>query len=222
MSHRSAQRARSFCFIAIALLTLPAAAAQAAQINVFSSQNVVTVGGTISVFFEIGGLSSALDDSLSGFDFDVRFDPTLLSLSGSSFVDPLTLLNQLDLPEAGSLGFVNDQNLAGGVLDILALSGNSSSLLDQGQADAFRFLTLTFTALAPGALTTVSLDLMDPGLAFLDSSAGLLAPTFLQSSASIAIRAPGAQVPEPTSIVLLIAGAALLACARRARISPRT
>ena len=218
MLHRAKRFTSRLCACAIALLTLSAVTTHAAEINIFSSQSSVTTGNTFSVFFEIRGLSAALDDSLSGFDLDVHFDPTLLALSDAVFLDPLTLVNQLDLPEVGSLGFINDQRVESGVLDILALSGNSASVLDQTQANAFRFLTLTFTALGPAALATISVDPADLGLLFLNSSAGLLAPTFLQSSASVAITAPGAAVPEPSSILLLIAGVALLLRSRSTQV----
>ncbi|NVD97577.1 PEP-CTERM sorting domain-containing protein [Massilia sp. BJB1822] len=187
---------------------------QAAVINLSTSASSVAVGQSFNVDFRISGMSSAAGDSLSGFDLNVLFDSAAVQLTSFSFLDASGSLNQLDLSEAGSFGFLGDAQASGNSIDVFGLSGNSAAVLDTDQADAFRFLSLNFKALAPSAGTAIGLDLSDPNLLFTDSGAGSLPYTMNGDSVRLAI-GQGAQVPEPGTLLLLLATLPALALLRR-------
>lgn len=188
--------------------------AGAATISVSASANSVAVGQGFSVDLRIAGLSAAPRGSLAGFDLDLRYDTSALRLVGFSFLDRASARNQLDLDEPDSFGFFGDVSAAGGVIDAYGVSGNSGSFLDANQADAFRFLSLEFVALAAHAGTMVAIDLLDPNLLLLDSGTGLLDAAIDPAQVLVTI-VQTAQVPEPQSLALLGLGALGLAAAHR-------
>lgn len=191
--------------------------APAAVINVSTTSAHVSVGQSFNVLFDVRGLSSAPNDSLSGFDLDIVFDPRTVRLLNASFFDPASGANQLAFSEAGSFGFIGQSVISGGVIDLFGISGNSAGVLDASQNDVFRFVTLTFETLASSPGTFIGVNLADPALLFTDSGAGVLPIAFDNSSVGIAI-GPTA-VPAPSSFALCMAGMiALLTTMRRRRI----
>jgi len=207
------------CLQAAALTTLTlCAAAHAATINVSTGSTTYHVGQGFSVDFRIDGLTGAVGDSLSGFDLDILFDSSLLQLTGYGFGDPASNRNELDLPEAASLGFLGAANASGNVIDAFGVSGNSADVLDAEQAGGFRFLTLTFLALAASTETAIQIDLADNGLLFLDSGFGDLTTDFGAARVAFAITPGATAVPEPGSLALLLVGAAGMAFAGRRRM----
>ncbi|UMR29144.1 PEP-CTERM sorting domain-containing protein [Massilia sp. MB5] len=186
---------------------------QAAVINLSSSASSVAVGQSFNVDFRISGLSGAADDSLSGFDLTVMFDSRVLQLTGFSFADA-NGVNQLDLAEAASFGFLGDAKASGSLIDVFGLSGNSATVLDAAQTDAFRFLSLNFKALAPSAGAFINLDKFDPEILFVNSGAGGLPINFGSDGVQIAI-GQNTQVPEPGTLLLLLAALPALLLARR-------
>ncbi|QDG70153.1 hypothetical protein [Janthinobacterium tructae] len=192
--------------------------APAAVINVSTTSAHVSVGQSFNVLFDVRGLSSAANDSLSGFDLDIVFDPLTVRLLNASFFDPASGTNQLAFSEAGSFGFIGQTAISGGVIDLFGISGNSAGLLDARQNDVFRFVTLTFETLASSPGTFIGVNLADPALLFTDSGAGGLPIAFDNSSVGIAI-GPTA-VPAPSSFALCMAGMiAILATIRRIRVA---
>ena len=205
------RRILRFGLLSISMLCGATTSAQAAFVEVTASQASVNLGGVFSVHFGISGLTAASGSSLSGFDLNVQFDASVLQLSGYSFVDPASALDQLDLPEMGSPGAIGSVLASGGLIDVFDLSGNSEAVLDGLQADSFRFLSLTFTALAASSGSSILIDLVDPDLLFIDSSGGTLPVSFRSSSASITVEQGSAVLPEPAALglvlVALLAGA---------------
>lgn len=192
--------------------------APAAVINVSTTSAHVSVGQSFNVLFDVRGLSSAANDSLSGFDLDIVFDPLTVRLLNASFFDPASGTNQLAFSEAGSFGFIGQTAISGGVIDLFGISGNSAGLLDARQNDVFRFVTLTFETLASSPGTSIGVNLADPALLFTDSGAGGLPIAFDNSRVGIAI-GPTA-VPAPSSLALCMAGMiALLTTMRRRRVA---
>jgi len=192
--------------------------APAAVINVSTTSAHVSVGQSFNVLFDVRGLSSAPNDSLSGFDLDIVFDPLTVRLLNASFFDPASGTNQLAFSEAGSFGFIGQTAISGGVIDLFGISGNSAGVLDARQNDIFRLVTLTFETLASSQGTFIGVNLADPALLFTDSGAGGLPIAFDNSSVGIAI-GPTA-VPAPSSFALCMAGMiALLITMRRRRVA---
>jgi hypothetical protein len=193
---------RTSVFCAAALCSL----AHAASIDVSPSQSSVLLGAHYDVRFDISQLTSDTDDSLAGFDLNVKYDPAFVTLVGYSFVDPAYGNNQLDLPDPASLGFVG--SVGGFVpIDVVALSGNQSIVLDDVQANSFRFLTLTFSADHVTSRTDVAIDLKDPDLQLVNPAGAALPVSFKSSVASVAIT--GA-VPEPEVLVQVASGGLVL------------
>lgn len=183
--------------------------ANATEISVSVSNANPSVGDSVDVYFTISGLTSAPANSLSAFDFDILFDDTVLSFINASFDDPV-LGNQLDLPEASAFPFDGGVfDLGSGLLDAYGLSGNSDSVLDADQADQFRFLGLSFTAIAAGSVSAL-IDLSDPFLAVLDSGFSDLIVDYAPSQVDFTVSSGVAGVPEPGSLLLLAIGTPML------------
>jgi hypothetical protein len=194
-------------------------AVAAAEINLVPQSSQVAVGGGVTLDFKVSGLSGSVGDSLSGFDINLLFDPTVLALRSYSFSDGGGT-NWLSLPEAGAMSFVSDVIVSGNTIDAFGVSGNSAAALDAGQPDNFRFLSIAFEALAQGS-TNVSVDLADPNLLFLDSNGAPLSMRMLNSAASITIQANGSSAtPEPNGLLLVALGLATLLGSQR-KFAPR-
>lgn len=182
-------------------------------IKVSASQSSVHVGEVFTIYFDISGFSPAAGNSLSGFDINVLNNAALAGLGTVSFIDPASAINQLDIDELGSLGFFGDATQGAGMVDAVGLSGNSTAVLDAEQADSFRFLSLSFTALAASSGAEFAIDLSDPGMLFLDSRGRLMEVDYQSARAVVTITENGGgQVPEPASLALValaLAGAAL-------------
>jgi hypothetical protein len=204
-----------------ALLCVGASTASAAVINVSTASNKLTVGQSFFVAFSVSGLTGAPNDSLSGFDLNVHFDQSAVQLTGFSFVDPGSAQNQLDLAEPGAFPFLGDVIGGSGVIDAFGLSGNSASVLDASQANAFTFLMLKFSALAASQLSTIAIDMNDPNLLFTNSEADLLAPGFGSTAVTFEISSGSTSVPEPGVLLLLGAGATALMLSRRRKFTGR-
>jgi hypothetical protein len=200
---------------ALLVAALGMAPARAAVIDVSTPSNTLLVGDTVSVNFNISGLTAAPDASLSAFDLDIRFDQAAMQFTGFGFADPASGLNQLDLAEAGSFPFLGDAFINGSLIDAYGLSGNSAALLDAGQADSFTFLVLHFTAIATSPVSTVAIDLSDPAQLFVDSQAARLAATIGAPGVQFAINAAVPPVPEPAALPLFGVGLLVLAAMHR-------
>lgn len=211
----------SGALLAFACLSVAAGTAYATPtVNLSGSAASGTVGFAWTVSFDISGLGTGTNESLSGFDINVNYDPALLYFTGFSVINPATHDVQLDLPEPGQWGlFADVSNLGGGVLDAYAVSGNSASVLDAAQLDSFRFLALNFVALAAGS-ALVSLDVGDPNLLFTDSDANQMSVNLQHTSAQLDIRQPSGQLPEPATWLLAGMGLAGAALGRRRTTLP--
>jgi hypothetical protein len=182
--------------------------ANASVISVNVSNSSLGIGDTVNVDFRISGLTRAIGDSLSGFDFDILYDEAAFSLTSYDFNDPV-LGNQLDLLEAFSLGFYGDViTTGGGVLDAYGVSGNSDWVLDSDQADEFSFLNLSFRAIAETSSSVFEIDLVDPNLLALDSMFNNLSVAYSPVSASVVVSdaSTPTPVPEPATLLLFSMG----------------
>lgn len=184
---------------ALASLSLCTAFAQAAPLlSVVPQMQIVDVGAPISVDIEISGLTGSL--ALGTFDIALATDPGLLVFNSASFG------NQLDVLGLGSIQAVTPSP---GSVGLFELSLDSPSDLASLQADAFRLATLTFTALAASAGTTLNLSISALGDA---DGAAIVADT---ANARVAINSIQTPVPEPPSWALVLAGAAAVGWSAR-------
>lgn len=214
VSARKSVRRLSF-LVALVAFSVFSVTSSASTISVTPSASQVNVGDPFSVFFDISGLTSTPGDSLSGFDLSIFYDPAVATFSGFSFTDPSSVINQLDLAELGAFPFAGDATAAGGVIDAFAISGNSPAILDSDQANAFRFLALSFIAVAPSAGTLISIDLNDPNLLFVDSGSGSLPVAFQNTRASVDVVQSAPNLPEPATWILLVVGSLALVSLRQ-------
>src|SRR5262245_39321709 len=79
-------------------------AAQTTALEFVPTSQSVTISNSVTVAITISGLGTGVPPSLSVFDLDVTFDPTLLAFSSVTFGDP-TLGDELDVLGLGSLAF---------------------------------------------------------------------------------------------------------------------
>jgi hypothetical protein len=122
---------------------------QAALISVEPVSQTVAVGAPVQVAVTVSGLASGAAPSLSAFDLDLTYDPTVLQFTSLTFGDPV-LGDQLDL-SAPPLGTVTGYDaLVPGLVNHFELSLDSVPTLDSLQAGDFKLTVFHFTALAPG------------------------------------------------------------------------
>lgn len=198
-------------------------AANAGTVTLAAGTSSIKVGDSFTLQVKMSGLSAAPGDSLSGFDLNLKFDNTVSAFVGVDFTDAGSGINQLNQPEAGAFPFIGEAALTGAdTVNAFGLSGNSPSLLDAQQLDAFVFLTLRFTALAESSSALFSLNPSDPGLLFADSDSGALAVDFDISRLALNI-GPGTSNPvsEPPALALALAALLLMGRFRRTARSPK-
>lgn len=197
----------------VVLAVSTASMAFAALIDLSKTGPVAQVGDLFWINLSVGGLTSSPLDSISGFDVDLTFDPTVLKYTQVSFVDPGSARNELSLP-GGVLPFFGEvTESSSGRLDLVGVSGNTALQLDAEQADAFAFVRVQFQLLTATS-SLVSLDLMDPNLLFSNSASGPADLQFRTPSVSIEVGGVSA-VPEasaasliPVVVAALVAGRA--------------
>ena len=195
---------RTSILIVSTALLLAAAQADAITIGLNPSAQNVDQGNSVDVEVAISDLGVDMAPSISIFDLDLTFEPSLLSYSGAMFGDPV-LGDQLDLFGFGSLTDVIDNG--SGVVNLYELSFDLAADLDDFQADAFTMVTVTFDALAVGT-SALTLTLKELG----DSLGDPLTATL--EDGSITVRA-SASAPEPVTVGLLAIGLIGLQLRRR-------
>lgn len=175
----------------VCLLSLLAAGPAQASIiiRITPSTQSVDVGTPVNVAVTISGLGDLTAPSLSTFDLNINFDPTLLTFSHATFGDPV-LGDQLDLLGLGSL---TSDTPGVGTVNLFELSFDSPSDLDTLQAGSFTLATLTFNAPSCG---TSNLEISINALG--DSLGDPLAATIQSGSITC--------IPEPPSLLLVSIG----------------
>ena len=153
------------------------------------SNQIVAVGTPVNIALTISGLGDYTAPSLSTFDLDVNFDPTLLTFGSAAFGDPI-LGDQLDLTGLGTITDIS--NPAPGKVNLFELSFDSATDLDTLQAGNFTLATLSFNTLA-GGVSPLTIVINALG----DASGDPLTATASNGSVTI---------PDPTTLMLLMAG----------------
>jgi hypothetical protein len=181
------------------LLGLPlvavTAVAQAITLSVNPAIQNVNLGSSVSVGVSISGLADGAAPSLGAYDFDLSFNPGVLSFSGAVFGD------QLDLLGSGS---VKDATPGAGSVRVSEISLALPGDLDSLQAGSFTLATLSFQAIGVGA------SLLDLTINGLEDAVGA-GLTGLSSGGMVTVQQANA-IPEPST--LLLACLAMLALAK--------
>lgn len=121
--------------------------AQAITVGIDPATQTIGPGSSTKVALTIAGLGSGTSPSLSTYDLNIAYDPSVITLTGVTFGDPV-LSDQLDLFSLGSITSSSDS--PPGTLNVFELSLDSPSGIDARQANAFTLATLSFNALAGG------------------------------------------------------------------------
>ena len=174
-----------------ATLLLTSFGAGAIEIFVTPSAQSVQLSDTVIVDIEISGLRSGGAPSLGGFDINVGFNTSLLSLSSVQYS------NQLDL--GSPFGSLQGEILLATGVNVSEASIQDTSDLDNSQSDAFTLFSLTFDTIGLGT------SLIDLTLNDLSDALSLPLSSDL-TSGSVTIRSPGTPVPVPATMALLAIG----------------
>lgn len=184
--------------LACGLLLMACSASGDVLLSALPAVQVVHAGSPFSIDVVVSGLSAAGAPSLGAFEFELVFDPALVSFASAAFG-----------PHLGTPGFdaLADVMILADRVNVAEVSFIPGIVLDGVQPGSFPVVTLNFLAISLGhsplTLHTVTLD--DPD--------GLKLP-FETQSAGVQV------VPEPGSLHLLAVGGLLLTIWRRPRGTP--
>lgn len=187
------------------MLTLSALSGLGAAIEFVPTPARSVVGGSLSIDVVISGLGAGVPPSVSAFDLTVEFDDNILNATGVAFGallgDPTTL-------EA-----ITSFAISPGSLNFAEVSLLPPSALDALQPANFLLATLTFQAVGPGMSTLRFVPGTVPGVPGLDISDAF--GSLLDTTASDGV--VDVTVPEPTAVVLIPAGIAIMSVMARRR-----
>jgi hypothetical protein len=188
--------------LAVVIVLLWTVPAHAITLSLVPSTFNLLTGEELTVDLEIGGLTAGGPPSVSTFDIDVLFESTVLT-----FVD-VTFGDQLDLLGLGSLRSVAPDD---GVINLFELSLDAPAILNQLQAGDFVLATLHFAAVGAGqSPLTMHVNA-------LGDAAGASLTAQIVATALVNV----SKIPEPSTLLLLASGLALLSSARASSRSGR-
>ena len=189
--------------VAFALVGAPSLRANV-LVTIVPQTQTIALGSSTSVQIGISGLGLDAPPSLGGFDFNLAFNPSLVTFTGLTFGDPI-LGDQLNLSGTGAISDFSIQ--APGLLEFFELSLDPATTLDSQQSDHFVLATLQFQAIATGRTSLFT------SINSIADSQGYPFETGLQAG-SLTV-SPASSVPEPSSFALAGVGIAILIFCRR-------
>ena len=144
----SVTRGSSLLSIGAVLAFLMSSPVHAVDLSVEPSAQSVPAGSTVGVDIQIAGLGNGIPPSLGAFDFDLTFDPSVLTFDSLIFGDPG--LGDLLGPVVGSTTGSSLDSLAGS-LNLFAVSLDTPADLDAIQPDKFILASVRFSATGAGS-----------------------------------------------------------------------
>ena len=172
--------------------------AAAISLNLVPAKQEVVVSEALSLDISIVALGDFSAPSLSTFDFDLGFEPSVLSFTGLTFGDPL-LGDQVDrsgtarlFTEQGIFDAIGFSEASPGVVNFFEESFDLPQDLDTLQPGAFTLATLDFVALGNG-----NSDLTETINALGDSQGNPLTIDAIEIPSVTIVSTPGKSVPEP-------------------------
>ena len=173
----------------IATLGLASHAFGQISLSLQPTPQTINVGDPATMDLVVSGLGNLSAPSLGAFDFDLSYDPTILSAVS------LTFGSYLDLGNFGSSRF-SDLTTAG-VIHLDEISFESPGDLNNAQPGTFTLATLSFTGLAPGT------SIIDFTLSSLSDEQGQSISGFSTASGSIEVIGVS-RVPDAGSSAFLL------------------
>lgn len=168
--------------------------ANAISIDLIANKSAVNIGDNLEVAVRISGLNDAGAPSLGVYDLNFNFDNNLFSFNSISWGDSIHG-NQLDLSGFGSL---QDSTSGNGWLNLFELSFDDALDLNQFQTGEFTLFSVLLNTIAVGT-GNFSLIANSLGDAYGDE-------LFVDVINETQVRVGSISVPEPSSVLLLLAG----------------
>lgn len=202
--------------LAAVLLLHWATSASALDLSFAPATASRVVGQSIGIDIVVSGLNGSTPNlAVTDYDLDINFNPGVLSFDSFSFGTRLGSADD-DFPS------FTDFTVVGDVIDLAEVSFLDYTSLRTLQGNSFVLGTMSFTALAAGVS---NFSFVVNSLATLDviQAEGQIIPDNVFASATLGTaEITVSNVPEPSSLLLLLLGlAALAACRSRLTASAR-
>jgi hypothetical protein len=201
---------RMLAAILFAVMISPYDAHAVPLVSIVPSDTTIAIGELTDFDVIISGLGNRQAPSLSTFDLDVMFDPTILGFSSFRFGDAV-LGDQLDLLDQGTIS--SSGISVAGQVNLFELTLDPAAILDAMQAQAFSLGTLTFIGLSVGTTPlTISINALG------DAIGDPLSAMFQNATVSVEDRLV---IAEPGTAGLLSIALAILPFTYRRRLVSR-
>lgn len=168
----------------------------ALSLNLLPALQSVSVGDAVAVKVEISDLGNFQAPSLSGFDLDVSFDPSVLIFNTVTFGDP-TLGDLVNLSNTTGLTSVTPSL---GMVNFAEVSLDSDTALNAAQPSSFILATLNFKALTAAINSPINLSVKDLS----DENTNSLTVAGTPGGASVTVTSSPVKIPEPSFSPLVL------------------
>lgn len=191
----------------LSLLLLFTVDTYAINIDMVPNKSFINNGSTIAIDVIIHGLADSAAPSLGAYDLDFYFDNNIFAFNALVWGDS-TYGNQLNLNNFGSLQL---SEINGGSINVFELSFDDIATLDNWQAGEFTLFSILLTATHVGE---AHFSLWVNNLS--DAAGNSL---FANVPDEIILDVIGVEVPEPSSLLLVLGCVAILVLrARKLRL----